>query len=150
MPIANVRKQRTLGTVARYRADLDCHFHARSPFLGCMRPAYAKKQIGASCAPLGVLKLCWNAPFERKVRLIFEPGHPPMFDRREFLKVGGIGTAALLGGNSLVATRAIGAESKLIVHTVTPRNAEPPLNQLVKAWITPNEHFYIRSHAPVP
>ncbi len=73
-----------------------------------------------------------------------------MFDRREFLKVGGIGTAALLGGNSLVDTRAFGVESKLIVHTETPRNAEPPLRQLVKAWITPNEHFYIRSHAAVP
>lgn len=73
------------------------------------------------------------------------------YDRREFLRVGGIGGAVLLGGNTLIdARRAHAAESKLIVHTDTPRNAEPPLDQLVKSWITPNEHFYIRSHAPVP
>jgi sulfite oxidase len=38
----------------------------------------------------------------------------------------------------------------LKVHTVTPPNAEPILSELVKSWITPNEKFYVRSHAPSP
>ncbi|MBW3541658.1 MAG: molybdopterin-dependent oxidoreductase, partial [Planctomycetes bacterium] len=31
-----------------------------------------------------------------------------------------------------------------------PANAEPELAQLVESWLTPLEHFYIRSHGPVP
>lgn len=38
----------------------------------------------------------------------------------------------------------------LIVRTEDPANAEPALDDLVKSWITPVEHFYVRSHAPVP
>jgi sulfite oxidase len=38
----------------------------------------------------------------------------------------------------------------LIVHTRSPNNAEPPLEALVRSWITPTPLFYIRSHAPNP
>ncbi len=71
-----------------------------------------------------------------------------MIDRRDFLGAGGIGGALLLGGS--LGSRLFAAESNLIVHTETPRNSEPHLAQLVKSWITPNEQFYVRSHAPVP
>jgi sulfite oxidase len=39
---------------------------------------------------------------------------------------------------------------ELIVHGKFPMNAEPKLDDLVESWLTPVEHFYIRSHAPVP
>ncbi len=42
------------------------------------------------------------------------------------------------------------AATGLIVHERVPHNAEPPLDRLVESWITPNDLFYIRSHAPVP
>lgn len=38
----------------------------------------------------------------------------------------------------------------LIFRTTDPRNAEPELAKLVKSWITPVKHFYVRSHAPNP
>ncbi len=41
-------------------------------------------------------------------------------------------------------------EKKLIVYTKTPHNAEPALFDVTGHWITPLEHFFVRSHAPVP
>ena len=41
-------------------------------------------------------------------------------------------------------------EKDLIFRTDDPRNAEPALNKLIASWITPVEHFYVRSHAPNP
>jgi len=41
-------------------------------------------------------------------------------------------------------------EKDLIFRTTDPRNAEPALGDLVKHWITPVKHFYVRSHAPNP
>lgn len=38
----------------------------------------------------------------------------------------------------------------LIVHQEEPRNAEPPLERLTDAYLTPNDLFFVRSHAPVP
>lgn len=37
-------------------------------------------------------------------------------------------------------------DKKLLVHQVSPDNAEPPLADLVAAWQTPGKHFYVRSH----
>ena len=78
--------------------------------------------------------------------------HQP--NRRQFLRSAGQG---------ILATAAIGsgwrptwAESKttkeggLIYHSEVPPNAEPPIEELVKTWITPEKFFYIRSHAPSP
>jgi sulfite oxidase len=36
----------------------------------------------------------------------------------------------------------------MIVHSESPPNAEPPLDQLLSNWLTPTNKFYIRSHAP--
>ncbi len=41
-------------------------------------------------------------------------------------------------------------EGGLIYHTEVPPNAEPPIEELIKTWITPEKYFYIRSHAPSP
>lgn len=73
--------------------------------------------------------------------------------RRTFLKH----TAAAAAGGLLTSRWALGDEyrtqpnhGKLIAHTTDVMNAEPPLKDLIQSWITPNELFYIRSHAPVP
>src|SRR5690606_38212283 len=42
------------------------------------------------------------------------------------------------------------SNSPLIVRSADPLNAEPSLDKLVANWITPNEQFYIRSHAAAP
>lgn len=45
----------------------------------------------------------------------------------------------------------LGSETKdLIFRTTDPRNGEPELSKLVKSWLTPTKHFYVRSHAPNP
>ena len=37
-----------------------------------------------------------------------------------------------------------------IVHSTVPANREPALPKLVQSWVTPVEHFYVRSHAANP
>ena len=69
-----------------------------------------------------------------------------MLSRRALLK-------ASVAGLWLPAGRVIGAAERnpdLIVHSRVPLNAETPLARLVESWITPNDLFYVRSHAPVP
>lgn len=39
---------------------------------------------------------------------------------------------------------------KLIINSVEPFNAEPPGSELTKSFVTPNELFFVRNHAPVP
>lgn len=41
-------------------------------------------------------------------------------------------------------------DSDLIFHSVTPCNAELPINYITDNWITPNNLWYIRNHNPVP
>ncbi|KAK4172078.1 mitochondrial sulfite oxidase [Triangularia setosa] len=41
-------------------------------------------------------------------------------------------------------------DPRLITHTVKPRNAEPPNEELDRTFYTPNELFYIRHHMWVP
>lgn len=41
-------------------------------------------------------------------------------------------------------------DQRFIVHTAKPRNAEPPNDELLKEFRTPNEMFYIRNHMWVP
>jgi sulfite oxidase len=36
------------------------------------------------------------------------------------------------------------------VNSATPFNAEPPGKVLAKEFFTPNEHFFVRNHGPVP
>lgn len=40
--------------------------------------------------------------------------------------------------------------TRLIVHQEEPRNSEPPLEHLTEEYLTPNDLFFVRSHAPVP
>ena len=68
-------------------------------------------------------------------------------NRRGFLQTAAVAGGIVLG-NRRGWTQA--AESPLIVRTETPLNAEPPLERLVQSWLTPTEHFYVRSHAPNP
>lgn len=41
-------------------------------------------------------------------------------------------------------------DSRLIVHSDTPMNAESPESILTENWLTPHNLFYIRHHHPVP
>ena len=70
-----------------------------------------------------------------------------MLNRRELLKATGLSAPLLLSGFSPPAYAAAPA---MLVHERVPHNAEPPLQKLVDSWITPNDWFYVRSHAPVP
>jgi DMSO/TMAO reductase YedYZ molybdopterin-dependent catalytic subunit len=61
--------------------------------------------------------------------------------------------ARIVGGTSLIAqapraTVAQGKE-KLLVRSLRPPDYETPV-ALLDSWITPVEHFYVRSHLPVP
>jgi len=40
--------------------------------------------------------------------------------------------------------------TRLIVHQEEPRNSEPSLEHLTEEYLTPNDLFFVRSHAPVP
>lgn len=72
--------------------------------------------------------------------------------RRDFLKSAAFASGAFALTPSLFAEDrlTVANHGKLIAHTTVPMNAEPPLTDLVKSWITPNDLFYVRSHAPVP
>lgn len=68
--------------------------------------------------------------------------------RRSFLQ--GMAASAALGSMPVWGDETGHGSGELIYHTKVPANAEPPLPKLVEDWITPNDRFYIRSHAPVP
>lgn len=75
--------------------------------------------------------------------------------RREFLrKVGlagtGLAASSRFAGNHSAASAAEGQPGGMIVHTESPLNAEPEIDELSKSWMTPVESFYVRSHAPNP
>ncbi|MEN1681676.1 MAG: sulfite oxidase [Planctomycetota bacterium] len=71
-----------------------------------------------------------------------------MLDRRQVLRAAAASPAVLFSGSALAREekRAGGA----IVHTRDVPNSEPAPGKLVENWITPVEHFYVRSHAPTP
>ena len=72
----------------------------------------------------------------------------PQMPRRRFVA----GSAAVaLGMTRFGGTAAqVPVGKDLIVRTETPLNAEPRLTDLVGSWLTPERHFYVRSHAPAP
>lgn len=43
-----------------------------------------------------------------------------------------------------------GKDERFITHTRQPLNGGPPLDQLRADFLTPNERFFVRNHAPVP
>lgn len=69
-----------------------------------------------------------------------------MLNRRDFLQ----GTALAVPA-WMLGSLAFSAESGgMLVHGLDPHNSETRLDKLIESWITPNELFYVRSHAPVP
>ncbi len=41
-------------------------------------------------------------------------------------------------------------KSQLIVHQEQPLNAEPPGDLLRQSFLTPEQHFYVRTHGSIP
>jgi sulfite oxidase len=72
------------------------------------------------------------------------------FDRRLFLSGAAASAVVVTVPRFLAAQDAAAAGKALTYHERSPNNAEPTLPNLVASWITPLEHFYIRSHAPNP
>ncbi len=74
-----------------------------------------------------------------------------MLHRRELLKQSGLVIPLWLAGGLIPGRNAFAADSPdMIVHGRVPHNSETRLNRLIESWITPNDLFYVRSHAPVP
>lgn len=72
--------------------------------------------------------------------------------RRQFIQQSLMATGSFTLGKWVLAENYLTQPNhgKLIAHSTDAMNAEPPLKELVQSWMTPNELFYIRSHAPVP
>ena len=72
-----------------------------------------------------------------------------MITRRQMLQA----TSGIVVAGGVITSREAAAQEQakdLIFRTTDPRNAEPELSKLVKSWLTPTKHFYVRSHAPNP
>ena len=72
-----------------------------------------------------------------------------MISRRQML----LSTGGIMIAGGVLSTDNAWAQDQpkdLIFRTEDPRNAEPELAKLVRSWITPTKHFYVRSHAPNP
>jgi DMSO/TMAO reductase YedYZ molybdopterin-dependent catalytic subunit len=83
---------------------------------------------------------------------------PPLSRRDWFRTIGSAGIAAGLArlqtpGTATAQTTpsvlAEGKDPRLIVRSARPPDYETPV-ELLDAWLTPNEHFYVRSHLPSP
>ncbi|MCH2210972.1 MAG: molybdopterin-dependent oxidoreductase [Fuerstiella sp.] len=71
--------------------------------------------------------------------------------RRQWIQAASVGAAAgLISREPGFTSEQLTSEKQLRVHSRSPLNAEPELNDLVESWNTPVKHFYVRSHAPVP
>ena len=79
-----------------------------------------------------------------------------VMNRRELFHRAGIVAPFLLAGNwptgigTLAAEATVAEQAGMIVHGLEPHNSETRLDRLIESWITPNDLFYVRSHAPVP
>jgi len=73
-------------------------------------------------------------------------------DRRTWLLQSSLAAAGLVlsPGNSIFSQDSAKPSKQLIARQEMPFNAEPPLDRLVDAWITPWELFFVRSHGAVP
>lgn len=75
---------------------------------------------------------------------------PSPFDRRLFLRQLSAGAIGLICVSSRCGSALAAEENRLLVHSKAPMNAEPPLPDLVRSWVTPVESFFIRSHGNTP
>ncbi len=71
-------------------------------------------------------------------------------DRRLFLRQLSAGAIGLICVSARRGSALAADESRLLVHSKAPMNAEPPLPDLVRSWVTPVESFFIRSHGNTP
>lgn len=74
----------------------------------------------------------------------------PQVSRRLFLKRLSIGVAGFTILSHRESVSLAADESRWLVHSKAPMNAEPLLPELVKSWVTPVESFFIRSHGNTP
>ncbi len=84
-----------------------------------------------------------NAPIETPWRL----------NRRRLLQAAPTGLIGWFAAGGTLLADPAAADSPwpgLIAHSVDPPNAEPAVPTLIRNWVTPLEHFYIRSHAVAP
>ncbi|MFT5523592.1 MAG: sulfite oxidase [Pirellulaceae bacterium] len=70
--------------------------------------------------------------------------------RRNWLKASAASLSTLLLSRAQLDAKEGTAPASMLVHSDSPPNSETVLNELVESWITPNEKFYVRSHAPTP
>jgi sulfite oxidase len=73
-----------------------------------------------------------------------------LINRRSFLGRCSAGAIGLLSVSGNLLTGLAAEASRLLVHSTAPMNAETPLPDLVKSWVTPVETFFIRSHGNTP
>ncbi len=71
-------------------------------------------------------------------------------DRRHFLRQLSVGAIGLISVSARCGSSLAADASRLLVHSKAPMNAEPPLPDLVRSWVTPVESFFIRSHGNTP
>ncbi len=76
--------------------------------------------------------------------------HVLLSDRRKFLHQLSAGAIGLIAVSCRGRFALAAEENRLLVHSKSPMNAEPPLADLVKSWVTPVESFFIRSHGNTP
>ncbi|MGD9855142.1 MAG: molybdopterin-dependent oxidoreductase [Planctomycetaceae bacterium] len=88
-----------------------------------------------------------------QTRILYDAGMG--CSRRELLQsAAGVTLAAMMGRavrsqtTSPAVSKSPAIDKRLIVHTQSPHNAEGALGDLIENWITPGEHFFVRSHAP--
>ncbi len=82
--------------------------------------------------------------------IVLNPKIVSAFDRRSFLQQMSMGAVGLSVFGSRLSSVSAMDWSHWLVHSKAPMNAEPPLNDLVKSWITPVDSFFIRSHGNTP
>lgn len=73
-----------------------------------------------------------------------------LINRRMLLRQWSAGAIGLIFVGSELPAVLAAEESRLLVHSKAPMNAEPLLPDLVRSWVTPVESFFIRSHGNTP
>ena len=73
-----------------------------------------------------------------------------LINRRTLLRQWSAGALGLMFVSGKLPSAFAADESRLLVHSKAPMNAEPSLPDLVRWWVTPVESFFIRSHGNTP
>lgn len=106
-------------------------------------------RIGNPASILLILSILSKTIFQEDISM--PTGFPSLVNRRGFLQISaGMSLAAVFGRAGFVGAFQAQGESALKVHSKSPLNAEPELQNLVREWLTPVKQFYIRSHGNHP